>query len=234
MLIIIATFISITANSQILITLLLGDKLNSDGLEFGLEGGNNWSNISGFETNKPLSTFNMGFYFDIRVKNQWSIYTGVLVKSNMGVSKFSNNDLINLNATMYKDTNSVNLTGDYRQKINYFIIPVLLKYKFKNHMYIMGGPQFSIMHKSWIEYNSDFEGRDATIKEYNTDNIKRLDAGVSVGTGIKLMHGTGWTIGARYYYGFVDTYKNISGTKNSSIFVELFIPIGAEKKPESK
>jgi len=39
------------AQSQVLITLLLGDKLNSDGLEFGLEGGLNWANVSGLETN---------------------------------------------------------------------------------------------------------------------------------------------------------------------------------------
>jgi len=46
------------------------------------------------------------------------------------------------------------------------------------------------------------------------------------------MHGTGWTISAKYYYGFVDVFKDISGTKNSSIFIELNIPIGAGEKPE--
>ena len=67
----------ITSQSQVLITLLLGDKLNSDGLEFGLEGGMNWTNISGMETNKFARKWNLGFYFDIRLKNQWYLYTGV-------------------------------------------------------------------------------------------------------------------------------------------------------------
>ena len=57
-------FISTTAQSQILITLLFGDKLNSDRMEFGLEGGLNFSNISGFENDAYLSKFNLGFYFD--------------------------------------------------------------------------------------------------------------------------------------------------------------------------
>ena len=33
------------AQSQILLSLLFGDKLNSDGLEFGLEGGFNWASF---------------------------------------------------------------------------------------------------------------------------------------------------------------------------------------------
>ena len=32
--------------SQVLISLLLGDKLNTGGLEFGLEGGINWPKVS--------------------------------------------------------------------------------------------------------------------------------------------------------------------------------------------
>jgi hypothetical protein len=75
--------ISAAAQSQVLITMLLGDKLNAPGLDFGLEGGYNWSSLTGMESSKSLSTFNLGFYFDILLKDQWSLYTGVLVKSKM-------------------------------------------------------------------------------------------------------------------------------------------------------
>ncbi|NOX84901.1 MAG: PorT family protein, partial [Chlorobi bacterium] len=88
-----------TAQSQILITLLLGDKLNSEGLEFGLEGGINWTNISGMETHNFARKWNLGFYFDFRLKNQWWLYTGVLVKSNMGVDNLTDKDLDFLQAT---------------------------------------------------------------------------------------------------------------------------------------
>ena len=49
------------------------DKLNSEGLEFGLEGGVNWSNISNLDADKSLSTFNLGFYFDFKLKNHEAI-----------------------------------------------------------------------------------------------------------------------------------------------------------------
>jgi len=227
-------FVSITSQSQILITLLLGDKLNSDGLEFGLVGGGNWSTISGFETNSHLSTFNLGFYFDIRIKNQWSVYTGVLVKSNMGTNKFTDNDLNLLDADIYHNIDSIDLVGDYNQHLNYFLVPIMLKYKFKNHLYIEGGTQLGLMYKSWVEFNADIDGRDGTLKEYNREDINKIEVGAMMGVGYKLMKGTGWTIGVTYYYGFTDVYKDISNTKNSSLFVKLCIPIGAGKKPEKE
>ena len=61
-----------------LLSLIFGDALNSDGLEFGLQGGFNWSSMSGLETSSGNSTFNLGFYFDIKLKEHLSIYTGVI------------------------------------------------------------------------------------------------------------------------------------------------------------
>ena len=101
-------------------------------------------------------------------------------------------------------------------------------------MYVEAGPQFSLMYKSWVEFNADVDGRDAIFKEYNKDKINKVDAGIMAGFGYKLLQGTGWTIGAKYYYGFVDVFKDIPGTNNSSFYVKLEIPIGAGDKPEKK
>lgn len=228
--------LGLTSQSQILITLLLGDKLNSPNLEFGLEGGVNWTKISGMETKSFARKWNLGFYFDIRLKNQWWLYTGVLVKANMGVDKLTDNDLDFLQATIYYDLNDNNLRaeGDYSQKMNYFLIPALVKYKFKNHMYVEAGPQFGLMYKSWVEFESDIDGKDAAIKEYNKEKLNKIDVGIMVGMGYTLFKGTGWSVGAKYYYGFVNVYKGRPGTRNSSIFLKLNIPIGAAEKPEKK
>lgn len=214
----------LTAQSQVLISLLLGDKLNSDGLEFGLETGFNWSKISDMDSSKSLPTFNIGFYFDIRMKNQWYLYTGVLVKSNLGLNKLTATDLELLEATVYEED------GDYSQKLNYFLVPALAKYKFDNYIYLEGGPQFGLMYKSWIEYNSDDGGKDAKIKEFNRDMINKFDAGFTFGLGYNIGKGRGMTIGAKYYFGLINVYKDISGTKNRSLFLKVNIPIGAGKK----
>ena len=220
-LLIILLFTGIQTQGQVLISLLFGDMLNSDGLEFGLEGGFNWSKISEMETNKSLGTFNLGFYFDIRLKNQWSLYTGVLVKSNLGVDQLSANDLTFLGTETYPEN------GDYAQEMRYFLVPALLKYNFENKIYIEAGPQFGLMYDAWVEFNSNIDGKDGTVKEYNKDNINRFDAGIMVGAGYKLNKINGMTFGVKYYYGLLDVYKDRSGTKNSSIFLKITVPIGA-------
>ena len=99
-------------------------------------------------------------------------------------------------------------------------------------MYAEFGPQFGLIYKSWIEFESDVEGKDAIIKEYNREKLNRIDAGLMAGTGYTLLKGTGWTIGVKYYYGFVNVYKGMPGTKNSSFFLKMNIPIGAGERPK--
>jgi hypothetical protein len=220
--------VGLTSQSQVLISLLLGDVLNSDKLEFGLEGGMNWTTTSGFETNNYARFFNMGFYFDMKMKNQWNFYTGVLVKSNIGVDKLTMNDLNTLNVTTWDSV------GEYKQVINEFLVPAFIKYNFKNHMYIEAGPQFGLRFKGFVEYNSDIEGIEARTREDNKDMLQKLDVGIGAGLGYKLLKGQGWTIGAKYYYGFVDAFKNIPGTKSSSINLKVNIPIGKGAPKEAK
>lgn len=222
LLILIILFSSIeSAKGQVLISLIFGETLNSDAIEFGLEGGFNWSKIDGMEGDKLLRNFNLGFYFDIRLVDMWSIYTGCLVKSNLGTNKLTENDMNFLQKEIYEDP------GDYSQEIRYFLVPALIRYTFENKIYMEGGFQFGLQHGAWVEYNTDHDGRDATIKDYNEDDINRIDAGLMAGIGYKLRKGKAMSFGLRYYYGLVDVYKNRSGTKNSAIFLKMTLPIGA-------
>lgn len=217
--------ISFTSNSQVLISLLLGDKLNSDGLEFGLEGGINYTNISGFESSKMSSNFNLGFYFDIRMKNQLYLNTGVSVKSSFGFKDPTDNDLLFLQPGLLDPYRE----GDYKQKIKSFHVPILMNYKFKNHIYAELGPQLGWARKGWVEYESENDERDINEKHYNSDMIARIDVGAMAGLGYKLRKGEGLTVGIRYYRGFIDVFKDKSGTKNNSINLKINIPIGAGK-----
>lgn len=216
------------AHSQVLIALVLGDKLNTGKIEFGLDGGLNFTNISGMDSNSWTRHFNLGFYFDIKMKEQWYLNTGVLVKANFGLDNLSDNDLDFLNATRYE------VEGEYRQKISYFLVPALAKYKFNNNMYAELGPQFGLMYDAYIEFNSEIDGNSARIREENKDAVHRFDMGLAAGLGYRMLKGMGWTIGARYYYGILDVYKEKSGTNVNSLFLKLNIPIGlsVEKKDQ--
>ncbi len=143
-------------------------------------------------------------------------------------------DLEFLNATIYKDQNGNIQEGDYSQKMSYFLVPALAKYKFKNHIYAEGGFQFGWMYKSWVQFDSNIKGNTTRIKEKNKDLINWFDMGVAVGTGYRLLNGYGWSLGVRYYYGFLDVYKDKSGTKNSSLFLKLNIPFGVSDEMKEK
>lgn len=184
------------------------------------------STITGLESNQFERNWALGFYFDIRLKNQWFIDTGVLVKATFGNAKLTSNDLALIGFEDY------DAEGNYGQRLNYFIVPVLAKYKFKNNLYAEIGPQFGLLAKGWVEYN--YKDNDNNIhynlKKYNTDTMNRIDAGMTVGVGYRLLKGLGWTIGAKYYYGFVNVYKGIQGTKNSTILLKVNIPIGLSQE----
>ena len=80
--------VSHTSGAQVLISLVFGDKLNSNKIEFGLDGGISMSNLEGLPISKPRTAFNLGFYFDIKLRDtSWMVHTGVMVKSSFGARK---------------------------------------------------------------------------------------------------------------------------------------------------
>ena len=90
------------------------------------------------------------------------------------------------------------------------------------------------MYKSWIQFDSDVEGNDAIIKEYNKELINKIDAGIMASLGYSFFGGAGLSIGVKYYEGFVNVYKGTPGTWNRSFFITAAMPIGASEKAKLK
>lgn len=219
-----------TVNGQILISLLLGDNLNSGKVEFGLDGGLNLSNQRGLSQSNMLSSLNLGFYFDIKLKQTpWMIHTGVIVKSNVGAAGlpvYSLNDA---------DLDNSFAGGSIERKLSYFHVPVLMKYNFSNHFFLEAGPQLGLLYKAYDEFSNTFQGDDLTFRKEIRDAFHRLDAGLTTGIGYhRLAKGHGMNLGVRYYYGFVDVVIDDTGSSitNHSLYFTVGIPIGAGKAAE--
>lgn len=216
------------ASSQVLISLLFGDKLNSDAIEFGLEGGFNFSDLGALDANKRLTTFNLGFYFDIELKDAWRLYTGVLVKSKLGVENLSDADLLLLGVNPDQEG------GTYSQYIKNFLVPALIKYRFPSRIYAEAGPQFGLLYKSWVQFDSDVDGTETRIRIENKDVLNTFEVGGVIGAGYRLRPGpAGMTLGIKYYQGFTNAIKGLSGSRNNAIFLKFNVPIGAGKKREN-
>ncbi|PQB05991.1 porin family protein [Aureitalea marina] len=220
--------ISPSVNSQVLLSLIFGEKLNSDGIEFGLEGGYNFSDLGTLDADGTLSAFNLGFYFDIRLKDQWRLYTGTLVKMRMGDSDLSDADLAFLGVEKEDEE------GTYQQQVGYFLVPALLNYRFDNRLYVEIGPQFGLRHQAKVVFEAEDGDRSTRVEIKNKDATNPIEVGASAGFGYRFREKNSMSIGVRYFYGFTNVYKGVNGSNNRSLFIKLNVPIGAGKKKEKE
>ncbi|KQO22850.1 hypothetical protein ASF10_10855 [Flavobacterium sp. Leaf82] len=231
LLLLIALFCISTARSQVLISLIFGDKLNSPFLEFGLDGGVNFSTISDLESSGTNVGFNLGFYFDIRSKKNpaWMINTGVIVKSPMGahgIPVYSLND-VNLDNTF--------AGGSVNREIRYFNVPILIKYQFKNNIYLKTGPQLGLLAKAFDEFKQEYDKDDVIYKKNIRDQIRVIDAGVALGVGYHMNVGNGLNVTVQYYYGLVPVMKGDGpNVYNRSLYVTAGLPIGKGKAAQRR
>lgn len=223
-----------SVHSQVLISLVFGDMLNSPKVEFGLEGGANFSTITNLEGANSRTDFNLGFYFDFMLKNpSWAINTGVIVKSTLGANGLPVYSLDNA------ELDNAFVGGHVDRKINYFNVPIMMKYKFDNHIYVKAGTQLGLLSKAFDEFKNDYGGEDLVYKNKIRDQIHVIDAGLAIGAGYRLMGGNGMNIGVNYYYGLVTVMKGDSNPNqyHRSLYITAGIPIGkgkAEKKAQEK
>lgn len=216
-------FLSTISNAQVLISLLFGDALNSDKIEFGLDGGLNWTTINGIDQAENLMGWNLGFYFDVKLSQAWMINTGVVVKGNMGaegIPVYNLNDL---------DLDNIFAGGNVTRKLNYFSVPIMIKYVFENHFYLKAGVQLGLMYNGYDTFNQSIKEEEDLQYEVNIkDQYHPLDAGVAVGAGYRLMGGNGMNIGIQYYYGLVDVRIDDSTPSefNQAFYMNVGIPIG--------
>jgi len=213
--------------SQVLISILLGDKLNSGKIEFGLDGGLSLASLTGIDESKVHSNYNLGFYFDFKLNNpSWMFNTGVRVKSTMGAE---NINVYNLNDPALDSAFS---GGSITRKINYFDVPFMMKYSFKNNIYAQAGIQLGLRYKATDVFVQKVkEEDDLTYKLGVKDDYHPLDGGLIAGIGYRLVKGNGMNLGIQYYYGLVDVRISDASADqfNRSWYFNVGIPIGKGK-----
>lgn len=211
---------------QVIMSLIFGDKLNTGKIEFGLDGGINYSSIRGLDEGGMKGNFNIGFYFDIKTKNSnWLFHTGVLVKSSLGADGLPVYPLNN------PDLDNAFADGEVWRKINYFNVPIAMKYRFNEHIFALGGIMPGLRAKAYDVFTSSVEDNDLEYKIDIRDQIHRLDFGLVGGLGYRLSKGYGMNITVRYYYGLTDIVIDDSTPDqyNTSLYLAVGIPIGVAK-----
>jgi hypothetical protein len=222
---------ALTTKGQVLISILLGDKLNTGNIEFGLDGGVNYADIRGLSGGEAKALFNIGFYFDIKTKNpRWLFHTGVIVKSSMGSDRLPVYPLGN------PDLDNAFASGEVERKINYFNVPVMMKRKLGSRFYAEAGMMPALRTKAFDYFTAEDPSGDLEYRLDIKDDYHRLDFGLIGGIGYRLKGGNGMNLGIRYYYGLVDiTIDDTTPDQyNTSLYLAVGIPIGAGKAREKE
>ena len=222
------------SNAQVLISLLLGDKLNSGKVEFGLDGGLALTNIPAAPQSGIRPAFDLGFYFDFDLDKSKRVFlhTGVIVKSPMGTTGLAPYSLGNA------ELDQLFAGGKVERSMSYYSVPILIKYKFHKDFFVEAGPQLGLLNKGVDEFTVTIKDKnDLTYVNDVEDQFKKIDAGVTVGLGCKLLHGTGIILGVRQYFGLTNILKDSSlgDYQNSAFYIYAGIRIlGIKKKPETE
>lgn len=214
------------AKSQVIISLLFGEALNTPKIEFGLIGGFNQSYLLDIEEAERLNNFNIGFYFHINMKGNSFISTGVLVKSNVGAKGMP------VYSVGDPDFDEVFEEAELTKKISYFYVPITFQQRFYNRFYIEGGIQAGLRNKADDYFNLEAYDGDLEYKVDARDQYAHLDFGLVGGVGYKLSKELkSMALGVNYYYGLVDVSTQADVTiKNSSLYVYMKLPIGTHGK----
>jgi len=212
---------SAVSHSQILISLLFGDKLNTPNMDFGLDVGGNMSRLTNLDQSSFSPGMHFGVYLNIRMSDHFYLNPSFYPTYQLGGRKYP--------VYLTNDANLDAFIDEYEitRNLKYSSLPVILKYKFNNYIFIGAGPQFGFLRKALDKHF--FEREDNSLDYYTDilDQMKRLDAGITAGVSAKLNKGTSVTLSFRYYQGFLNTTKNSTGEeiRNRNFQFSIGIPV---------
>ncbi len=217
----------LAGQSQAVWILIFGDKLSNDFMQSGINVSVSYSNYLQLNSAKPLRSWAIGGFTDIKINKTWAISMEMTVKSPTGASGLENlYPHYYINDSLIKDQNlSIETTN--------FSVPFFVKYKTK-YVNFGIGPQFIYAYKSTKKYSATTNtGEEITIKEKNKDLINDFDMGIASMVEFYLspnQPNTSLRIGLEYYYGFLSPLKAYDNIHNSVFLIKVGIPIAGKKQ----
>jgi Outer membrane protein beta-barrel domain len=203
------TVLSFKANSQILIGIIFGDKLNTDYLQMGFTIGDNLTTLTNIEGDYA---HNIALGLDLMVfpKKKFNLHTGLFFSS--PVSKKG----LKLGPTGDPNLDTVLLETDVRLRLSYFSLPIYAKYKIGKTFSIEAGANISLMRKAKLEHTYLNSDQSLNYTENIRDDFNRWDVQAGIGIGYTFKQGEGTTINIRYLQGLLDVLDNDARKEDAS------------------
>jgi hypothetical protein len=221
--------ITVTGRSQVLISVLFGDKLNTGKVTFGLLLGNAWNSLSGYTTADAQSNFNMGLFLTVKMKERLFIQFDALAKFKQGAKGlpvYSLGDAI---------LDSIYQHSQVQRTIPCLALITTLQYRLWKYLNIELGPQVALRMKAIDHFHADHEGDDLLFEKEISGSATRFDFGITGGLSWQFSKGQGVKTGIRYYTGLIDVFPSDEGQNATrALQLNVYIPIGREKANKQK
>lgn len=223
-------------NGQVLLSILFGDKLQSEQLEFGLSIGANFSTLSEVPEAKWASSLAIGLYFNFKLSERFFLHAAAIPKSDMGARNILPYSLGDAELDSIFDASRV------ERILGYIHVPTLIRYRLPNYLGFEFGPVTTIRFRGRHvdEFSIKINDDDATVRRTIGRETRAFDFGASIGAYYKFAKGQGIEVNVRYYHGFLDIFKKSSmrdiypTQRNRAIRLLVHIPIGRGKLKEKQ
>jgi len=221
-------FITVTTQPQVLISILLGDKLNTGKMTFGLMLGNAWNSLSGYTEADAQSNFNLGLFLTLKLKDQLFIQFDALAKYKLGARGLPVYTLGDATLdTIYQH-------GSLQRSITYVGLVTTMQYRIWKYLNVEAGPNVTLRIKAMDIFHADHQQGEQLFEKDMKDSTTRFDVGIASGISWQFSKGKGLKLGVRYYWGFIDLYPADEGNNAARSFqLNLYIPIGQAKAHSS-
>jgi hypothetical protein len=167
---------------------------NDSSFEYGVKYGLLLSELKGTETLKSLRTsFNVGLVSEIKINSRFAIQSELLY------ARQGSSDRGNIQGSFFE--NRINL--------DYFNLPILVKYYLKQGLAIELGPQFGYLVDA--KYISK-QAENSFVRSID-DNFEEFDASLAAGVSYKT--DWGFLVGLRYSLGLTDINNEFDLESNS-------------------
>lgn len=214
-------------DAQVIISLLFGDKLNSDKLLFGLHVNYTMSTLTNLEGAEYSGGIKAALLFNFKLGNRFRMQTELMPPfafGTKGLPPYSIGDpALDAQFQGGEVTRRIFLTG----------LTALVQYRVYDYIGVEAGPGIYLRMKARDIFSVEQETGDLSLERKITDQTSTFEVGFAIGAFYQLGKGTGMLFGLRYYIGLTDVMINDAGNQQFRMWqITSGIPIGRKKKME--
>lgn len=214
------------SNAQVLMSLIFGDKLNTDENAFGIHIDYSFNGITNLEEADALGlgSLNLGLFFSRKFDDHWAWNLDLLGKYVRGASGIPAYSL------MDPDLDSQFSGTQIDRKINYLSAIPSIRYVNDKGLFLEAGTVLSWRTKRAKDYfESSVPDGDLVLEVDLKNQISQIDVSYSVGVGAFIGKYKVDAVGIRYIGGLVNVMKDQGSNKHSQLSIFYNLPIGRGK-----